>query len=63
MKPISSLLCMFLLAMTLGVLGCGGETAETPKTPEELKKQAATEITAENVDAELKKLEADINLE
>ena len=63
MKPISSLLCMFLLAMTISVLGCGGETAETPKTPEQLKKEATTEITAENVDAELKKLEADINLE
>lgn len=61
MKLISSLICMFLLAMTLSVLGCGGDTAEVPKTPEELKKQAATEITNETFDAEKQKLIDDIN--
>ncbi len=61
------LMLVFIAALlTFGVAGCKKATSEQAapaKTAEEYKQEADKEITEENMDAELQKIEKDLNAE
>ncbi|MHC4552047.1 MAG: hypothetical protein ACYSUT_04670 [Planctomycetota bacterium] len=60
---IRRILIVMLAVLVFGLVGCGDDEPQAPavKTEAELKTEAEAEITAETLDAELDKLEAEID--
>ena len=59
---IRRILIVMIAVLVFGLVGCGDDEpqAEPVKTEAELKAEAEKDITAENLDAELDKMEAEI---